>query len=134
MGVSRKVRNPSLRGGVVNWLYKWRNRRNMSQLYKGYRRIWNNDIRAWEYEHRVIYQKYLGRKLRFNEHIHHVNGDKTDNRLVNLILVSDVDHEKLHRNGSRRRKYYTCTFDDCNNTHHAKGLCKKHYAQATRGN
>ena len=106
----------------------------MPQLYKGYKRIWNNDTRVWEYEHRIIYQKYLGRRLLSSEHIHHINGIKTDNRLLNLILVSDVDHEKLHRNGSKRRKHYICTLDECENIHHAKGLCKKHYAQANRTN
>jgi len=37
-------------------------------------------------EHRKIYEDFLGRKLNSNENIHHINGDRTDNRLENLEL------------------------------------------------
>ncbi len=46
--------------------------------------------------HRLIMEKYLGRKLEGSERVHHVNGNKLDNRLENLELVDDSAHRIFH--------------------------------------
>lgn len=47
-------------------------------------------------EHRYVMEQHLGRKLGRFEFVHHVNGDKKDNRLDNLIIVSPKQHAAEH--------------------------------------
>lgn len=47
-------------------------------------------------EHRYIMEQHLGRRLDRKEHVHHVDGDKTNNSLSNLQVLSESDHHKLH--------------------------------------
>jgi hypothetical protein len=52
---------------------------------------------GWYYEHRIILEQYYNRPLRDWETIHHINGDKTDNRVLNLFLCTEYEHKKAHR-------------------------------------
>ena len=47
-------------------------------------------------EHRHIMQELLGRKLGRFEYIHHINGDKMDNRIENLVVMCGQEHAIEH--------------------------------------
>lgn len=47
-------------------------------------------------EHRLIMQKFIGRKLLFDEVVHHKDGNILNNKIENLELMSRSDHAKHH--------------------------------------
>lgn len=52
----------------------------------------NKSFHGWQYEHRLVVEKAIGRYLGSNEHVHHVNGITDDNRLENLQVMDANDH------------------------------------------
>lgn len=51
---------------------------------------------GYVYEHVLATEKFLGRYLRTGEVVHHINGDKQDNREDNLFVTSRSGHRSAH--------------------------------------
>ena len=81
--------HPTWRGGTKNWA--------------GYRLIsvYGKQVR----EHRYLMEQHIGRKLQKNEVVHHINGDRADNRIENLEVKIKNLHDKEHTIGSKNPFY-----------------------------
>lgn len=53
------------------------------------------------YEHQLVWWKNTNISVPDGYHIHHKNGDKTDNRFDNLEIIFKSTHAKLH-NGQKK--------------------------------
>jgi AraC-like DNA-binding protein len=53
-------------------------------------------------EHTLIMEKAIGRYLKTDEVVHHINGIKNDNALSNLKLMSAYQHKSLHSRKERK--------------------------------
>lgn len=62
---------------------------------------------GWLAEHRLVAEETLGRQLGSDEHVHHANGDKQDNRPENLVVMSHGEHSSITglANGDRLREW-----------------------------
>lgn len=56
-------------------------------------------------EHRLVYEEEIGRYLNPDELVHHVNGDTLDNALKNLVLVSKLEHLRLHTKDNIHKRW-----------------------------
>ena len=57
-------------------------------------------------QHRVVAERFIGRKLNSKEIVHHINGDTMDNRVINLIVFeSNAAHLRYHNKKVIDRMY-----------------------------
>lgn len=68
-----------------------------SNRWKGGRKVGGYVVTtSRHYEHRLIAERLLGRKLARSEHVHHKDRDRTNNDPANMIVLHQADHACLH--------------------------------------
>lgn len=78
-------------------------------IRNGYRYLFkpthpNADCDGRVAEHVYLMTEHIGRSLAKNEHIHHLNHNRSDNRLENLKILTNSDHMQTHRLEQEIRK------------------------------
>lgn len=82
--------NPNWRGGKI--------------IHNGYIYVYspnhpNKDRHGYVGVHRLVVEKHIGRFLKKKEIVHHIDGNKKNNNISNLMLCKDISqHMKLHKN------------------------------------
>jgi len=48
-------------------------------------------------EHRLVMSEHIRRPIEKTEHVHHINGDRSDNRIENLVILTKSHHNSIHK-------------------------------------
>ena len=59
----------------------------------------NSTLDGYVAEHRLVMEKKIGRFLLKEEIIHHLNENKSDNRIENLVITNSSEHIKKYHSG-----------------------------------
>lgn len=55
-------------------------------------------------QHDIIMEGFIGRRLKRNEVVHHINKIKTDNSIENLQLLTRAEHSSIHASESFHKR------------------------------
>lgn len=69
----------------------------LSVFSNGYVAVLLGDNKGYVFEHVLVAENFLGRKLRRDEEVHHLNFNRADNRPSNLLVLPGTQHSKLHK-------------------------------------
>jgi hypothetical protein len=72
---------------------------------KGYRAVYCREDKKYVQQHRYVYEQRYGIKLLPEQNVHHINGDRADNRIENLELW-DTSQPKGQRVEDKIKFYF----------------------------
>lgn len=83
----------------------WKGGKRMTS--RGYRQLFmpdhpRADSSGYVMEHIIVWEKATGTQLPQNCCIHHLNGNKSDNRIENLCVMLHSAHTVFHHTGAKR--------------------------------
>lgn len=64
----------------------------------------NASKHGFVYEHRLIVEAHIGRYLTRNEEVHHIDGNKSNNNIDNLRVMTKASHRTLHHKGKPKSR------------------------------
>ena len=93
----KKIISPELRKKMIEaqLLTADKKSRGFGHTSQGYVRYTRGDMKD-KLVHIHIMEKHIGRKLNKFECVHHIDGNKTNNDLSNLVLMTKNEHSSLH--------------------------------------
>jgi hypothetical protein len=63
----------------------------------GYQQFKDKRTGEWVLTHRRVAEKMVGGRIYPGREVHHVDGDKSNNRPSNLTILSSAQHRRIHR-------------------------------------
>ena len=72
-------------------------------------KAFGNGRGRYVYEHVLVAERTIGRRLRDDESVHHLDGNRQNNRPENLEVLTDENHARIH-NATRPRDGKTGRF------------------------
>jgi hypothetical protein len=99
-------------------------------LDSGYVKIKVAQPNGWLYEHRFLMERMLGRFLRDGEVVHHINHNRADNRIENLMVTTASEHARRHHTLPNRWtiRHKACVVcGETTRSHASRGRCTRCY-------